>query len=866
MTSRSPLKWMCGPSRTRSAFSHAFVIAVAALFLISGTSVRGRDEDTVYAPHSALRASTECSFVLPTAASVLDVLADGCCTALDEGQGEKGSCTPSASPLPTHPVLILFTDSGVVNSSSVDAIRAKTRQIAKDVPSSVLRVHEYVIPMSDTERRLIELLLVGASRLPALALFHGSVAKVHVTPGAVVASSPLQALKRYSRMPLASAGYLELRTWVLSELPTRYVDPVTFHLIPSLQFVFSPSEVRSTLKLVQDAVEANASRSVSPALVTMAYIRLTTHGSEEVLAALSSVAAQAGNAVLTLATESEEVAAAWGLRAEHTLATAPWRSAVAAYLNGSASASFVTAVSDLSPPQSIGTMNELADATSATAVWRAACAASAGAEVAQLQRWHKAMDAFNTTNPLRKVESSAHFLHELTALQSAMKIVFVLRESDVMRFHDHLDVAATLARRLRQTTVLYNTTTFTKGLKERSRVERAWTPFLRSEVFWLDAEQLPAVADGLHVSQVPSVLILLPVQSRFSHSGAADDDWAAAGSSEDAGLRSRDPLIGVHTINRYDIVKAAYMSEAPVTGDPVSGKDALPLFPSDCDALLRFLASGAFIDVVQRTMSPTRLSTLRSTAAESPATIQASKANDGIPNRRYLHLDRRYYPLLAEEEPLDGPSYVRQILNGSLRLPARSSDGSDPAGGRRRVGGWRDTHSRRTASAPPDEASGKTRQRLTREAAAALEKKAAWWADLAKRRLEKAERMRRKAAENAAERERQKQVFQQEVDAALKAEEGANVGGTWALQQDGLLVRRPKLDDSTERREGEKSNTRSAGLTSGGERDVKDAARRLRRRRRHQEYREWLDDRHRMVNRCVTVTEERELSVMSRWE
>ncbi|KAG5481478.1 hypothetical protein LSCM1_05495 [Leishmania martiniquensis] len=859
--SPSPSKSMRGLSRRRPALLCALVIA-AAVIVLSGVPARGRHEDDADAPPPSLpKDSTECTFALPTAASVLRVLAGDCCTTPEKR--EAGSCSPSSSPLPTRPVLILFTDGRDAGSDTVNTLREKVQQIATDVPSAVLGVHTYAIPAGVTERRLIKLVLAGAGRVPTLTLFHGGVAKTHVTPGAVISANPLQVPPRhYTKTPLALASYLELRSWALSELPTRYADPVTFHLIPSLQFVFRPDEVRATLGLVRNAVEANMSRSGPPALVSMAYVRLTTHGSEEVLAALSSIATQAGNAVLTLVTESAEVAAAWGLRTELTLATAPWASAVAAYWNGSASASFVAAVSDLSRPQSIGTMTELVGATSATAPWHAACAASVKAELAQLQQWRAAMTAFNTTSALRKMESPAHVLHELTVLESAMKIVFVLRESDAIWFHHHLDVAVAVAQRLRQTTVLYNITTLTKGVKERRRVERSWTPILRPEVFWLDAEQLPTVAESLHVTQVPSVLILLPAKSRLGDDGATGDDGTAADSSEDAGLRSRDPLIGVHTVDRYDLVKAAFMDDTQAGQAPVSGKDALPLFPSDSDVLLRFLSSGSFIDVVQNSLSPVRLSQLCATVAESPGAVQASKADVGVPNTYYLLLDRRYYPFRAVEEPIEGPAYVRQILNGSLQLPVRSDDGSDSVV-RERHGGGRSG----IASASPDETSVRTRRRLSREATAVLKKKASWQADFAKRRREKAERVRRKAVKNAAERERQQELFQQEVSAAIKSEkEGADAGGTWASQQNSLRVRRPQVDDASKGLEGERGDTRSQRLTSGAERDAEDVAQRLRRRRRYREYREWQEDRHRMVNRSVTVTEKGELLMMSQWE
>ncbi|KAI5687194.1 hypothetical protein MNV84_02341 [Leishmania braziliensis] len=866
MVSSGPLPRMCRPSPPQSVLCCTFVAVIAAVLLLKGTPVCGHDGDSVDEPPSASTAYTERTFTLPTAASLLDVLASG--SYIATGGVEGGSRAPSGLPLPTHPVLILFTESSAANSPIVDALRAKVRHIATDMPSSALRVHEYRIPMGATERRLIELLLIGASSIPTLALFHGRVAKVQVAPGATIAASPFQIPVYYSSKSLTSASYLELRSWVLSELPARYIDPVTFHLMPSLQFVFSPSEVRDTLKLVRDSAEASMSRSVLPAFVSMFYMRLTRHGSEEVLAALSSTATQAGNALLTLVTESSVVAAAWGLRTEHTFSMAPWSSTVAAYLNDSTSAGFVETVSDLSPPQSIGTVTELAEATAASAAWRAACAASVGAEVAQLQKWRQAMDAFNTTNPLRKLDSAAHLLHELTALQRAMKIIFVLRESDALWFHHHIDVAAALARRLQYTTVFYNTT-LAKGSKERSRVERAWTPIMRTEVFWLDAEQLPAVAEGLHVSQVPSVLILVPLQSRFNDGAAtaADDDQAAANVAEEEGLRSRDPVLGIHTINQYDILKATHMSDAQVTQDTVSGKDALPFFPSDSDTLLRFFASGSFIAAIQHTLSSTQLSTFWASVAESSDAAQASTVSGGIPNRRYLRLDRRYYPLGAAEEPLEGPEYVRAILNGSSPLPVLGNDDSDTAAERHQGGGWSGTPLRGITSASPDEADEKSRRRLARESAAKLKRKAAWEADLAKRQRAKAERMRRKAAEEATERERLREAFRQEVKAALKAEmEGSGAGDTSKSKQEGLLVRRPSLVGASEDFAGRRHSSRRPRRTSGDEEDAEDSAQRLRRRRRHEEYREWLDDRQRMVNRCVTVTEKSGFSVITRWE
>ncbi|GET87574.1 hypothetical protein, unknown function [Leishmania tarentolae] len=874
MASSSPPRRMRGPLPPRSALGTAFVFVVGAMLLLCCAPAHGYDRHAEAAHRSNLTAFTERPFTLPTATSLLDVLVGTFCTTA--GEDRDDDCTPSASRLPMHPVLILFTDSSAANSSTAAALRARVQQIATEVPSSVLRVHEFVVPSSATERRVVDLLLLGASHTPTLALFHGRVSKVQVVPGSIIAANPFQPPVLYLTTPLVSASYLELRSWVLSELPARYIDPVTFHLIPSLQFVFRPVEVSNTLRLVRDAVEVSASRSVLPASVSMAYVRLTRHGSEEVLATLSSIATQAGNAILTLVTESAEVAAAWGLSAEHTFTMAPWSSAVAAYLNGSAPSGFGTAVSDLSPPQSISTVTAVAGATADSAAWRSACEMSVDAEMAQLQKWRQAMSAFSRTSPLRRIDSVAHFLHEMKVLQNAIKIVFVLRESDHMWFHHHLEVAIDLARRLQNTTVLYNTTVLAKGSKKRSRVELSWTPLMRCDVFWMDAEQLPAVADGLHVSQVPSILILAPLQSRFRKGGAndnaaaasaTDDDRETADEPEETGLRSDDPIIGIHTVNRYDILTAAYTDDAQMTRDTVSGKEALPLFPSDSDTLLRFLASGSFLGAIQSTMSSTQLSAFRAKVTGLPDVVQTSPASGTIPNRYYLQLDRRYYPLRAAEEPMDGPTYVRQILNGSSPLPVLDSGDSDTEVGWHQTREWNGTHPRGTPSASSDEADERLRKRRAREEAAAQKRKATWEAELAKRRREKADRMRRKAAEDTAERERQQEAFQQEVNAALKAEQEATGGGTEgtsASLREGLLVGRPTLDDVSEDFV-EESPTKMSWRPSCEELDSEDAVQCMRRRRRHQEYREWVADRHHMVKRCVVVKGDK-VSLITRWE
>ncbi|KAG5508151.1 hypothetical protein JKF63_05405 [Porcisia hertigi] len=871
------------PSQLRPARQHAFLVFLTSMFFLSLITIPGHAVDAEDGLHSAPDACTECSFSLPTASALLDVLASGCCGA--EGKAEGSRSASSALPLPTHPVLILFSDKSIPNSLTLDALRAKVRQIKTDVPLSVLRVHEYEIPIGARERRLMELLLRGVDRLPALVLFPGRVAKVQVAPGAIISANPFQVPVHYSTKPLTSASYSELRSWALSELPARYIDPVTFHLIPSLQFVFRHVEVHDTLRLVRDAVQMNASRSLLPGLVSMAYVRLTRHGSEEVLAALSSVATQAGNAVLTLVTESTEVAAAWGLHTENTLAMTSWASALSAYVDGVAFAGIPTRISDASSPQPIRTVSELTEVTAASAAWRTAFAASDEAGVSQLQAWREAMNAFNNTNPLRKIESAAHLLHELTALQGAIKVVFVLRESDDMWFHHHLDVAAALSQRLRYTTVRYNTTEFEKGSKVRTRLERAWTPARRYEVFWLDGEQLPALADALHVSQVPSILILVPLQSRFRNRDAVDNDVLSdtagdgqsdAGASEGKGLRSRDPLIGIHTINRNDIFRAAYMDDAQMAQNPVSGKDALPLFPRDSDAILRFLASSGFVGAVQHTMSSTRLSALRQKVSEWRDALHASAASSGISNRRYLQLDHRYYPLRAAEEPVEGPAYVRQILNGSSPLPAFDNDDSDAMAGQRHASGWSATRLQGTTTASSSKADQQTQHKVEREAAAHLKMKAAEWeAELAKRRQEKERRMRRKAAENEAVRAEQQRVFLQEVDAALKAGEeeeeevatsaGPGVSARPVFQQGGLLVRRPTMNSVSGSTPQEGSGTVRSRATSGQE-DSEDVALRRRQQRRHQEYREWRADRQRMVKRCVRVSETYELSVISEWE
>lgn len=837
-------------------------------------------------------------FSLPSATALMEVLAGGA-----DGQ------LPTLAPLPAHPVLILFTDSVAHEEANVDsalaanALRGHMRQLAADVPPSVLRVHEFIIPTTVVDRRFVELLLIGTSRVPALVLFHGDASKVQVAPGAVIAASPFQAATHYtaaSPAALAHLSYVELRQWALSELPGRYTDPVTLHLIPSLQFVFSTADILQTVRLVRDAVamtpataSANTSRATAPSLVSLAYVRLTRHGSEEVVAALSSLATQAGNGVLVLVTESPEVAAAFGLSHEHTLTTAPWSSVLAACehaAGASAAETGAVVVAGTAAPQAIGTVTEVAEV--ASTAWGAAVTAVAGAEAVQLQAWRRAMDAFTTTSPLRKVDTAPQLLHELTVLQNAIKVVFVLRESDEMWFHHHLDVAVAVARRLQQTTIRYNTTTLEKGAKVRRRVEKAWSPPMRLEVFWVDAEQLPAAADGLYVSQVPSVLVLAPLQSRFDDGGDGGVD-AAAGDAAAArrgdGLRRRDPFIGVHVVSRYDLLTAAFTNDPLAGQEAVTGKEALPLFPSDCDALTRFLASDSFDGAMQNAMRPLRLSALRaqleaaseaeratggSSSGSTSSTTATSPETSGLPNRVYLRLDRRYYPLWRAEEPVEGPAYVRQILNGSAPLPVLA-DGEDERGRTQANAGGANTGAAAGGGGAPPITEA--------EAAAQREKKAAWEAELARRRAEKEARMRRKAAEDAAARERQQAAFQREVNAAMETEEreaqraGAAAGGGGApggpsgprRGGDGFLVRRPRLDAADSPRRGTSGARGSRGDAGGAareEEDAEDAALRLRRKQRHQEYREWLQDRQRMVNRSVMVTGQGETTMLTAWE
>lgn len=880
------------------------VALLAALVVLcctaSGASCT-RDE----ASHREALQASELPFALPDASTFLQVLA-----------------TPTPAALrAAQPLLLLFTDESAVNATATTAIRAKVRQLAADLPASVLRVHEFAVPATVRDRRLIDIVLNGvARRLPALILFHGDPRKAQVIPGSLLANAPLTPPLAYPAPErLSTLTYMELRTWVLSEVPARYVDPITYHLQPSLQFLFHPTETQQTIRLVHSssnsfhkssngaeteekadvsrAVITGERRSALPAAVAMAYVRLTTHGSEEVVAALSAIATQASNAVLTLVTESAEVAAEWGLTQEHTLATAPWSAVEAAYINANCTFGTegklhagdrastnaaatqgergIVVVEGVSAPQPIGTIEEVAAATASSSLWQDALAQTAVVQTSQLRTWQRAMDAFNTTSPLRKLDSAAHLVRELVSLQQAMKVIFVLRESDELWFHHHLDVAVKLAGRMQSTSILYNTTTLQKNAKVPSRVVRAWTPPARTEIFWLDAEQLPEVADSLYVAQVPSVLILAPLQSRYQEVSAGEGEEEAA--STEAGLRSRDPFIGIHTVNRYDLMTAAFTNDATAAADPPTGKDAAPIFPSDSDALLRFLASESFINAVQYALRPMRLSQLQATAAslmvgarieeeDSPAQSETA----GLPNRRYTQLDFHYYPLRLAEEPMEGPVYVRQILNGSSPLPvvteAERRDAARGATGSNENGGAAATNS---ATAKAAKAA----------AAAAQKKKEAWEAELRRRQQQRAERMQRKAAEDAAAREKEKAAFQRSVETAFREEaeagaksldgdgKGVHTGGSGASHGSrvagAVLVPRPPREAAWEKRT---SGSAAASTDINFEpEDAEDAEQRVRRRRRYAEYQAWRDDRAQMAERCVSFVPGTGLSLRFKW-
>jgi hypothetical protein len=795
---------------------------------------------------------------LPNASALLDLLAS-----------PVRSSTQAA-----QPTLLLFTDASAQDTTMDDAIRATVRQLAADIPPSVLRVHAFTVPAVVTERRLVDVLLNGiASRLPALVLFHGNVQKAQVVPGSFIAGVPLSPPLAYPKLDqLRGVNYMELRTWVLSEMPARYVDPITFHLIPSLQFVFHPSETLDTLRLVRQAVGgegeegSSGSRATLPGAVSMAYVRLTTHGSEDVVAALSSLATQAGNSVLTLVTESVEVAAGWGLTQEHTMATAPWTAVEAAYHlsegNISIDHAATVIVQNVTAPQLIGTVAETVEATAASSLWQAAASTTAAAQKAQLRAWSRAMESFRTISPLRKLDSAAHVVHELASLQQAIKIVFVLRESDEMWFHHHLEVAVRLASRLQQTSVLYNATTLQANAKTPSRVVRSWTPPVRMEVFWVDAEQLPEVADSFFVAQVPSVLVLAPLQSRFQEVTEGEGEEEAQSSA--AGLRSRDPFIGVHTVNRHDLLTVAFTGDATAAVDPPTGKSALPLFPTDSDALVRFLASGGFLGALPFALRPLRLSQLRAsllTDAHSNAGTVTSSPLSTLPNRHYLQLDHRYYPTRLSEEPMAGPAYVRQILNGSSPLPVMTEA---------------QRQATRTPTRNPQRVNGSEDDA---KAAAAAANKAAWEAELARRRRDREARMQRKAAEDAAVRAKEKAAFQQSVEEAFRAEaasadetsDGVSAG---VRPLEGMLVRRPSRDIAlTETTDGAVDSTspsspRSASVSraiSEEPEDAEDAAQRVRRRRLYAEYKAWQQDRARMVESCVSVMPGKGLSLRFMW-
>lgn len=602
-----------------------------------------------------------------------------------------------------------------------------------------------------------------------------------------------------------------VRHWLLSQTAARYADRVTLAMLPAVYTALSVAEAHTALADIAgwataaaqgtDGGLGGARGTRTPAVVVTAYVRLSTSGSEEVVAALHATAVQRGGAVAVVAVESAEVAAVFGLHAVNTArvvfsdgsvggdgggGSSPSPSSSSA--SGAALAALVAAIGDVATAPTAATaaaaqaalltLIEAAGPAAAIpslltagaymqeatagidAVSSAADTATPG-QTAALAAWQSALTAVASGghNPLRQITTDTELQQALRT--NSGKLLFFLRESDAVFFPQHRKLVAEVAARLQRGQVVPYAT--------RRGVHRSFRPTFAIDVYWIDAERHPAVASRLRQSAVPSAVFAFPVLSKEDE--ARRQAALVAGRPPEVFMDAQG-LHGFHTVNHHDLsvveegVESASPSASgytqrgntpppPPPPPPERKEDLKPQFPSSADALLRLLAGPNFIARIQFAMMPLEAATL--TLGGGGGSISGGERNSNF------RIDHRYYPKTPAE--MEAPRYLSSVFTGALQLP----DASSPS----------------TTTGTTGSGDGASQADKARAAAA----KASWAEQLVQRRSDKERRVREKAAADEALRLQRRAEMKDEVVRSVLGKEDGD--GDHANNEDGKGRRQP---------------------------------------------------------------------------
>ncbi|CUG74724.1 membrane-associated protein, putative [Bodo saltans] len=423
---------------------------------------------------------------------------------------------------------------------------------------------------------------LGLQQFPTVISFSGKTMRATAPRGAMQYGKVLS-LPRPILVPSAksSNGLAELRKMILSNVPTRYLDPVTGAYVDALNFVFSRKEIYQMSALKKEQATAPQVLSTVPARAVVLRLRLSEGGDEALLAAASAAAVEAGPRVVVFVTEDADVAARFQIH--H-----PGQGSVFAF-------PFPDDVSEAITPLFSSTDDVAFQSPAAVAKLIASAVNDDDKHLSTvattLKKWRQDVTAVgNGDKPLRHLLSQADFFTHIVEAKVSIGVLFFLRESDDF-FTRGYHVAEEIAK------AIQTQWGSTIGDSKKPHPLAATRDRVRFEAYWIDAELQKSVAASFKIPSVPSVAFLYNLQDgrrgvRFVQGGKKSNEFPTtsellafmSGSALTDVSKDLFPLdlSGVTFLSDEEVV-SFYRSRAPkafrVTAPPVGGAPALPTTP-----------------------------------------------------------------------------------------------------------------------------------------------------------------------------------------------------------------------------------------------------------------------------------------------
>lgn len=316
---------------------------------------------------------------------------------------------------------------------------------------------------------------------PTIRMLGSRVGRPPPTRGAFMSS---RAVKLPAQFTGSHSRSSDISGFLLSNLPTRFADPVTNKPERSVGEIESDEDVTIFLTMRRPIAKKGVLiyvPEVPPSVVLAAPLAL-----------VHSLASQLGPRVAVMTTSAQDVASMFGL-------TKPWQGvAIEQPLLKKKVERTENDPFDFAPI--LGGKPLIASEIEQAITEAAELVPEAFADET-LGKWRRDIESFVTDSPLRKVETNAQFMDDIGLSKQSFGVVFLLRESDEF-FMKHHAVAVDVAR-------------FAQQLHQENVItgDRSTAALRRFEVVWIDAEMHPGVAAAMRPKAVPSVGFLLPLQA-----------------------------------------------------------------------------------------------------------------------------------------------------------------------------------------------------------------------------------------------------------------------------------------------------------------------------------------------------------------